>query len=566
METIKPSTEVFAISELREQILTLCTGATLHPLRSTNRGFRDTINELLLAKEMSQEHHRWSRCHYIVAVKRGCVACIKHAVLNSGTHLGRIVCGLCEYGYYSLANMLLPKLQFVTPAESRQYYNELYTLLHTRNENETVIQLKSLLMKRRRKMSLDPEYVWTYTPEQLFDHITTRRLPIDALAKWISRSNYEIIDQIAFSEQIIQQIDNILIADNNVFVSIVCALFERGLNVAALRVMESVAPFYCTEYGVNLINAAISAPGGDVNLYLRVCEYLRDYRLTQERFYLYMSSAIIAEKYDICVELRKIAIVCGFRRYLTYSQSYIITTRGQVRCANVFEGSPTCENILNGVITATEYTAQCTLTTNALLAGLTTYSSQHYRRATFLSVVWSTALDQLSMEQKYKFYHLLNVTPESLINLLNVYNGITMRAISIDLYNIYVEYGPHIHPNFYNSLYSRADCTVSKVLLGMLSRNIPDVSLDDIGVLIISRYELLLNAAVRLRKSWWLEKVYQYDESSWESIRELQLQTCGVVFYKPDTIDDVQPGCKRSAYKSHPREAKNKTRKRRRLS
>lgn len=220
----------------------------------------------------------------------------------------------------------------------------------------------------------------------------------------------------------------------------------------------------------------------------------------------------------------------------TYSQSFHITTTEQVRCANVFERSATCANVLNGIITATEYTAPCTLTCAALFAGLLPNSTQNYRRAASNSIVWSDSLDQLSIGLKYKFYYMLHLTPASLINLLDVYNGITIRAISIDLYTLYLDYGPHICNNYYTTLYNRADCIVSKVLLGMLSGNIPNINNDEIDNLWVSRYDLLISAAIRLRASWWLDRVYKCDEFAWERLKNEQIEKCGVVFYIPDDI------------------------------
>ncbi|AMN83886.1 hypothetical protein D5b_00467 [Faustovirus] len=543
--------EVFAISELRKEILEYCAGATVQPLRAVNRGFCDTINELLAAKDARMDHHMWSYCHHTVAVQRGCIRCIKHAVVNTGVSLNNIICGLCEHEYYSLALSLLPKLHFVKFEESRHYYNAMYTLIYGRDDstNDTLTQLKSTFARRRRKMQLDPEHIWLFPIDLLFDLIEQRKLSITALVKWLSRSGVDIPDQTAFANRIIEQIDYILVSPTDVYKNIVCCLFKRGLTVAAVRVMEAVAPFYCIEYGAELIEAAIAAPGGATDLYIRVCEYLRDYSITQERFYKYMLAAIVAEKYEICVELRRVAIMCGFRYYLTYTQSMHITTLEQVRCANVFENSTTCANVLNGVVTATEYTANCPLTCNALIAGLSIASSQHYKRAVFLSVMWSNAMDQLSIGQKYKFYYTLNLTPAPLVAFTGAYNGLTIRAISIDLYILYLEYGPHVCKGFYSTLYSIANDTVSKVLLGMLSGNVPEISANDIDNLWISRYDLLIAAAIRLRCSWWLDCVYKHDPTIWERLKNDQCVQSGTIFYIPDA--EKNKTGKRSATKSH---------------
>lgn len=521
---------VFDISELRREILTYCTGATLHPIRATSRGFLATIDEINMVESCRT-------CHHIVAIKRGCIACIRRAVVESGVNLGNIVCGLCEHGYYGLATLIVPRLQFATPGNARQFYNSMYTLLVPINENESAIKLRSIFARRRRKMELDPNYVWMYSGEQLFAAITARELMADAIPIWIGRNHgVATMDQTALAEMITAQIDSILLRPNDVFVNIVCALFGRGLVAAAMRVLDAVAPFYCVEYGVDLITAAIAAPGAGVDVYLSVCEFLRDYRLTQERFHRYMTAAIVAAKYEVCVELNKIAVVCGLRHYLTYTQSFEITTREQVRCANVYERSQTCANVLNGVITATEYTAQCPLTSIALVAGLSTTSTNQYRRATFLSVIWASSLDQLSYVLKYKFYYILNITPASVVNLLNAYNGLAIRAISIDLYALYLDYGPHIHPEYYRTLYTHANCIVSRVLLGMLSGNVPTITDAEIDEIWISRYDLLLAAAIRLRCRWWLERLYQHNESAWERIRDEQVQRAATVFYTPDAV------------------------------
>lgn len=555
--------KVFDIPELRKEILALCTGATLHPLRATARAWRDTITAIITAQDASVEHHKWSRCHHVHAVKRGCIRCIKYAVVNSGVNLGNIVCGLCEHGYYGLATMLTPKLQFTTSDDSRKFYNAMYTLLYATTD-PSAGKLKTLFARRRRKMQLDPEYVWMWTEEQVVSAIVARDVKIEALVKWIERSSGGItIDaQVAFSDRIIALIDEILLAAPSAFVGIVCALFKRGLDIAAMRVLESVAPFYCSDYGADLIVAAIRAPTGDATLYLRVCEFLRDYRLTQERFYQYRAAAIEAEKYDICLELRKIAIVCGLRHYLTHSDSFIVTTTEQVRCANVFARSATCQNVLVGIVTATEYTADCPLTTNAFIAGLTINSTQQYRRAAFLSLIWSSALNHLGIAQKYKFYYMLNITPTSLISLLGAYNGLTMRTISIDLYTLYLEYGPHIYPDFYSQLYTHANCIVSRVLLGMLSGNIPEIADDEIENLWISRYDMLMAAAIRVRSVWWLERLYQHDETTWSRMHDMQLQLTSTLFYIPIERTSTR-GSKRNAATSG---QKNRRCKRRRCA
>ncbi|SME64687.1 Hypothetical protein FSTVST1_21 [Faustovirus ST1] len=534
------ATTVFDITELRKEILSYCNGATLYPLKCTNRAFKATIDELLsLINTLTYRTHRILPCCHAEAISIGCIRCINHMVNKQGVNLCRLVRELVEAEYYGLVMTLAPRLEFETATKSRYYWNSIHTLLYNKNTCQSVEQVKKLIKSKQRKsrLLLLPEYTYLYSQVEIMELVIARTLPVSAIIHWLQNTNI-VINQIELTNTLMENI-GLITSVVDTFNNIVISLFNRGFNSTGLTLLTSVGSYYYFRHSHAILAAAISAPNGDFGLFMSVCEHLRNYTMTQERFYLCMIRAIESGKYDTCVELKKVAIVCGLRYNILYSHYLVLSNIEQVRCANVFDDSATCNNVIGGIITATEYTADCVITSTALMATLGYDSPQFHRRAAFLSVLFSGALDYMSKLHKYRFYYILTITPDSVMSIVNNHTT-NIDYVVNDLYKLYIEYGPHPYPNFYSTLLNQANTTFSKLLLGFLSDVCVsnDISDDDLNLISYGNRKILLEAATCLKVRWWYERLYNLG-ADWAQLRAMQLETCCYLFYKPNGGDKV---------------------------
>jgi hypothetical protein len=552
--------EVFDISELRKEILSHASGATCWPLRGLSRAFKDTIDELLAVKTPPGViPKRHLICGHDRAVKVGCWPCLRYMITRQGVNLSKLVIDLIDADYYGLALCLIPRLEFETPAKARYYWNSINTLLYLSPSCESVDQLKEVvrIKKHKSKLTLIPEFTHNYTLVKLMELIADKMLPISAVVCWIQRSPLVTSeDQIQLANILINNFDLITEGGIDVYNNTIVALFNRDKCATAYTLLTTVGSYYYYRHVNVIVEAAIGAKSCTFELFMEICKRLRGYTMTQERLQMYINKAIESGKYDICVELKKVAIVAGYSYTSNFSQYPSLSTLEQIKCMNVFYESETCANVLNGVITATEYTAECLLTAHALIAGLKYDSTQFYRRATYLSIIYSGALDYLNKYNTWKFYYILILSPDIVVNIINN-NTTDMDCVAMGLYNTYLEYGPIPRVDFYPTLLQNQqhNTTFSKLLLSFLSNVVADVSDGDIRLLTNHEHRLILTAATHLKIKWWYERLYRLRAVSWEDLRQTQLKSCCCLFYIPDDLGK----------RKHVSE-KNKGRKRRKLN